>query len=397
MSIRTQISEVTLLNLRTIPQRFGNSLVIVIGIAGVVGVLTAVLAISSGFMQTIAHTGRRDRAMVLTRGAPSEAASSLSRENLVTIMSAPGIARSADDKPLVSAEVVELALLSRKADGSDAFVTLRGIGPEGFAVRRELHLLQGRMFRPGLRELLVGGAAQIQFAGLALGDRVRLSDGAWTVVGVFSSDGDSHESELLADSEAMLSAYRRNSFNSVIALLGSEQSFESFKGALMANPQLVTDVWREDEFFASLSQPLNRVLSLIAYGIGTIMGVGAVFAALNTMYFAVRARSTEIATLRAIGFSGVAIVVSVLAEAVLLALFGALIGVITVYVVFDGRMISTIGDTVGNNPQLVYSLAITPDLALSGVWLACAIGLVGGVFPAVRAASVPVAVALRDS
>jgi putative ABC transport system permease protein len=397
MSLRTQISEVTLLNLRTLPQRFGNSLVIVIGIAGVVGVLVAVLGISTGFMQAIAHTGRRDRALVLTRGAPSEAASSLSRENLVTIMSAPGIARSADEKPLISAELVELALVSRKADGSDAFVTLRGIGPEGFAIRREWHLVQGRMFKRGLRELVVGRAAQIQFAGLALGDRVRLSDGEWTVVGVFSSDGDAHESELLADSEVMLSAYRRNSFNSVIALLGSEGSFGSFGAALTTNPQLVTDVWREDEFYASLSQPLNRVLRLVAYGIGTIMGIGAAFAALNTMYFAVRARGAEIATLRAIGFSGVAIAVSVLAEAVLLALLGALIGVTTVYLLFDGRMISTIGDTIGNNPQLVYALTITPDLALSGVMLACAIGLVGGALPALRAASVPVAVALRES
>jgi putative ABC transport system permease protein len=267
MSIRAQISEVTLLNLRTLPQRFGNSLVIVIGIAGVVGVLTAVLAISSGFRQTIAHTGRRNRAIVLTRGALSEAASALSRENLVRIMSAPGVARGADGKPLLSAELVELALLSRKADGSDAFVTLRGIGPEAFAIRREWHLRQGRMFKPGLRELLVGRAAQIQFAGLALGDSVRLSDGDWTVVGVFSSNGDSHESELLADSEAMLSAYRRNSFNSVIALLDSEHSFKSFKGALMASPQLVVDVWREDEYFASLSQPLNRVLRLVAYAL----------------------------------------------------------------------------------------------------------------------------------
>ena len=397
MSIATQISAVTVMNLRTLPQRAGNSLVIVTGIAGVVGVLVAVLAISSGFMRTIAMTGRADRAILLTRGAPSEAASSVSRESLVAITSAPGIARAADGKPLVSAEIIEMALLSKKSDGSDAFVTLRGIGPEGFAVRRELRLVAGRMFRPGMRELLVGKAAQLQFAGLRIGDSVRLSDGAWTVVGVFSSDGNSHESELLCDAEVMLSAYRRNAFNSATALLGTEQAFEPFKADLMANPQLVIDVWREQEFFASQSQPLNRMLALVAYGLGGIMAIGAVFAALNTMYFAVRARSTEIATLRAIGFGGSGIVISVLVESVLLALVGAGVGVAVVFVLFDGQTISTIGDTVGNNPQLVYSLAITPALVLAGATLGCVIGLVGGLFPAIRAATLPVAAALREN
>jgi putative ABC transport system permease protein len=397
MSIKTQIAAVTLLNLRTIPQRLGNSLVIVIGIAGVVAVLIAVLAVVSGFRQTISNTGRADRAIVLTRGATSESASSIARESLIAIASAPGVASNAAGKPLVSAELLAMALLTKKADGSDAFVTVRGVGPEAFGIRREMRLVEGRMFQPGLRELIVGKSAQIQFSGLTVGDRVRLSDGEWAVVGVFSSGGDSRESELFADSGSLLSAYRRNAFNSVTVQLASERSLASFKDALMQNPQLVVDIWREDEYFSSLSQPLNRVLKLIAYGIGFIMSIGAVFGALNTMHFAVRARSVEIATLRAIGFGGVAIVVSILVEAVLLAQVGAMLGVLIVYLGFDGRTISTIGDTVGNNPQLVYSLAIEPGLAMLGIALACAIGLVGGLLPALRAAQVPLARALREN
>ncbi|GFE90764.1 ABC transporter permease [Steroidobacter agaridevorans] len=397
MRIATQIAAVTLLNLRTLPERIGNSLVVVIGIAGVVGVLLAALAVASGFRQTIANTGRTDRAIVLTRGAPSESASTVSRESLISIASAPGVAMNAAGKPLVSAELLAMALLTKQADGSDAFVTIRGVGAEAFGIRREIRLEEGRMFQAGLRELIVGRSAQRQFAGLNLGDRVRLSDGDWTVVGVFSSGADSRESELFADSGALLSAYRRNAFNSVTVQLSSERSFLPFKDSLLQNPQLVVDVWREDEYFSSLSQPLNRILKLVAYGIGFIMTIGATFGALNTMHFAVRARSVEIATLRAIGFSGVAIVVSILVEAVLLAQLGALIGVTIVYVGFDGRTISTIGDTVGNNPQLVYSLVIEPALVVLGIALAAAIGLVGGLLPGMRAARLPVAAALREN
>lgn len=397
MTIATQIAAVSLLNLRTLPERIGNSLVIVIGIAGVVGVLLAALAIASGFKQTIANAGRTDRAIVLTRGAPSESASSVSRESLTPIMSAPGIALSAAGKPLVSAELLAMALVTKKADGSDAFVTVRGVGSEAFAIRREMRLVAGRMFQAGLRELVVGRAAQLQFAGMNIGDVVRLSDGDWTVVGVFSSGGDSRESELFADSGSLLSAYRRNAFNSVTVQLASERSLTMLEDALMQNPQLVVDVRREDEYFSSLSQPLNRILKLVAYGIGCIMAIGATFGALNTMHFAVRTRSVEIATLRAIGFSGVAIVVSILVEAVLLAQLGALLGVAIVYFGFDGRMISTIGDTVGHNPQLVYSLAIQPALVMVGIALACAIGLLGGLLPGLRAARLPVATALREN
>jgi putative ABC transport system permease protein len=291
---------------------------------------------------------------------------------------------------------VVLASVSRKSDAADAFITLRGVGPEAFAVRKEVKLVEGRMFRPGLHELLVGRAAQRQFTGLSVGSRVRLGDGDWTVVGAFTSGGSSLESTLLADADTVLMAYRRNAFNSVTVLLQSADSLGLLKRVLSSTPGLLVDVWREPEYLASLAQPLNRLLTTIAYAIGAIMALGAAFGALNTMYTAVSARRTEIATLRAVGFGGLSIVVSVLTEALLLAAVGALIGVAIVYAALDGRTISTIGDVLGNNPQLVYSLNIGSFAVVSSVVLACAVGLLGGIFPALRAAYVPVADALRS-
>jgi len=223
-----------------------------------------------------------------------------------------------------------------------------------------------------------------------------LGDGDWSVVGAFTSDGSSLESILLADADTVLTAYRRNAFNSVTVLLQSPDSLGLLKRALSSTPGLLVDVWREPEYLASLNQPLNRLLTAIAYTVGAIMAAGAVFAALNTMYTAVSARRTEIATLRAVGFGGLSIVVSVVTEALLLAAIGALFGVTTVYVALDGRTISTIGDVFGNNPQLVYSLNIRSFAVASSVALACAVGLLGGIVPAVRAGCAPVADALRS-
>lgn len=395
MNSISQVFTVTALNLRSLPQRLGSSLVLVIGTAGVVAVLISVLSMSVGFRQTVTGGSREDRAVILTRGAEAEEGSSVSRADVVAIENLPGIRRTPDGKPAISAEVIAIASVARKSDGSDAFVALRGVGPHAFAVRPELKIVSGRVYRPGEREVIVGKSAQAQFSNLDAGDTIALGDGDWTIVGVFESQGSFHESTLIADSEAVLSAFKRNSFNSVTALLDSKDSYPSLRQALSAVPATSIEARREQEFFASQSRPLNRLLELIAYLIGGIMAVGAVFGALNTMYSAVSVRGTEIATLRALGFSGTSVVVSVLIEAQVLALIGAVVGVGLAHLCFNGHAISTIGDTVGNNPQVVFSLTFTAAMIASCVALACLVGLAGGMFPAVKAARMPIAAALR--
>lgn len=395
MSTAWRIVAVTLLNLRTIPQRLGDSLVIVAGVAGVVAVLVSMLSMSAGFRRTIENSADPDRAIVVSRGAEAEIDSNFSRETAAAVLNAPGVARSATGKVLASAETLMVVPVKRSVDTADAFVTLRGVGSQAFEIRKEWQIVAGRMFRPAVNELLVGRAARSQFSGLDLGQKVRLSDGDWTIVGVFASNGSSHESSLLADAETVLSAYRANSFNSVTVTLATPESFQKLKDTLTANPALIVDVKRETEYFASLYRPFNRILSFVAYAVGGIMGLGAIFAALNTMYSAVSSRSTEIATLRAIGFGAGVVITSIFVEALLLAAAGALFGLGLAYLFFDGRAISGVADTIGNNPQLVYSITITSDVAVTGIVLALLVGFLGASFPAIRAARVAIAAGLR--
>ena len=392
MNMLRQIRAVTWMNLSSIPQRFGTSSVIIVGIAGVVAVLISVLAMATGFQRTIVATGRDDRAIVLRGGSDSELASTLSREATLTIMDAPGIRKDSAGKPLASAEAVVIVDMPKKSNDSGANVTIRGIGAAGLALRPEIHLVAGRMFQRGLRELIVGSGAQAQFKGLDVGSHLALRGSDWTIVGAFVSNGDSHESELLADGETVLSAYRRNLYQSVVVLLASKDSFGVFKSSLTTNPQLSVDVMREHDYYAKQSQRMSSVLSFIAYVVGGIMAVGALFGALNTMYSAVSVRSREIATLRAIGFGASAVVLSVLIEALLLSVIGALIGAGLAWMFFNGNMVSTLGS---NFTQVVFRLAVGPSLVALGIVWACVIGLVGGLFPAIRAARLPVATALR--
>jgi putative ABC transport system permease protein len=378
---------VTQLGLRAIPQRLGASLVIVIGMCLVVAVTISILSMSTGFMRTVRNTGRADRAIVLSQGSLFEFASAISRDNALTISNAPGIRTSDDGKPIVSAESLASVIVTKKSNGMDAGVLLRGMGPEGFALRPELKLVSGRMFLPARHELIVGKSALMQFEGLAVGSQVPLPEGDWTVTGTFESNGDEHESELLADSESVLAAMRANGFHSVTVMLDRPESLAQFRTAMTTNPTLSVDVARETDFLATQSKGLNDFLTMIAYVVGGIMGLGATFGVLNTMYSAVNARSIEIATLRAIGFGGAAVVASVLIEALFLAALGALIGASAAWIAFNGNLHAAGG--------LVFRLAVTPGLAGLGISFACALGLVGGLFPAIRAARVPVATALR--
>jgi putative ABC transport system permease protein len=396
VALARQILAVTAANVRSIPLRPGNSLVIVVGIAGVVAVLIAVLAMFAGFRATIQGDGRADRAIVLTRGATTEYDSSLSREGVATVMNSPGIKHDTRNRPIVSAEVILVAPVARKRDDSDVNVTLRGVGEQYFGMRPELKLVSGRMFRPGNQELVVGASAQAQFAGLEIGNQVRLQDGDWSVVGTFAGAGGSRESEVVADAQTVMSAYKLDAFNSMTVMLASANMVTGLKEALTRDPTLLVDVRTEPEYLASASGGVNRMLRLVAYAIGSIMALGALFAALSSMHSAVAARTVEIATLRAIGFTPSAVAISVLIEALLLALLGAAIGVAIAYAGFNGTTISTLGGALWDS-QLVYSLRITRSIAASAILLACALGLLGGIAPAIRAASSNVADALHET
>ena len=396
MRAAAQIAAVTAVSLRSIPQRLGDSLVIVIGIASVVAVLISVLAMSAGFQRTVLGDARADRVIILTQGADSESSSALSRENVAAIVAAPGIKQDAAGKPIVSAEVLLVAPVSRKSSGADAYITLRGVGEQHFRLRPELQLVSGRMFEPGLHELLVGAAAQAQFAGLETGNRVRLHDGDWTIVGAFAGGDSVRESEVLSDAQTVMSAYKLDTFNSVSARLAAAGSLATLEDALNLQPALSVKVLTEPQHVAIVSRSINRLLRVVAYAIGGIMAIGAVFGALNTMYSAVAARTSEIATLRALGFASSTVLVSILIEAMLLAVLGACIGIAVAYLAFDGNAISTLGGARWD-AQVVYSLTITPALVATATTLACGIGLLGGLFPALRAVRTPVAESLRTA
>jgi putative ABC transport system permease protein len=357
--------------------------------ACVVGVFISILSLQTGYKQTIDKTGRKDRAIVLSQGAQFEFASALQRDATLKIADAPGIKKTAGGKPIVSSDAFSFVVVTKKSNGLDAYVDLRGVTPEGLALRPEMKLIKGRMFKAGAHELIAGAVLDSQFEGLGLGSKVSLPEGDWTVTGVFESNGSAHESELFTDAATLLSALRSNTFKSIKVMLDSPDAFEGFKKAVTTDPTLTVDVFRETDYMTNASRPLNQFLTTVAYVIGGVMGLGAVFGALNTMYSAVSARTVEIATLRALGFGGGAVVVSVLAEALLLAFVGAAIGVAGAWAAFNGN-----AHTFGS---LVFSLRVTPDLALFGVALACGLGLIGGLFPAIRAARLPVATALRGN
>jgi putative ABC transport system permease protein len=391
MSLFRQMAAVTGMNLRSIPRRLGTSSVVVIGIAGVVGVVVSVLGMTRSLSHTLVDTGRPDRAVVLRSGANNETSSSLPVDAIATIKNAPGIARTPQGDAAATAEMLVAVNLTRKKDGARVGVTVRGVEPAAGAVRPEIRLIDGRMFQPGLHEMIVGKGPHGEFSGVDIGDRVSLRDSEWTVVGVFASGGDANESRLMTDAATLLSAYQRTASNSVTVRLESERSFDEFKTALTTNPTLSVSVERETDYYARQSTSATTFFSIVSYVVGGIMALGALFAALNTMYTAVSARTVEIATLRAIGFGAGGVVVSVLAEALLLALSGALLGAAISWALFSGNTIA-----MGNGTSsLVFEMRVTPTLLAIGIGWACAVGFLGGLFPAVRAARLPVATALR--
>jgi putative ABC transport system permease protein len=389
-----QVRAVVGMNLLSLPQRVATSLVVVIGIAGVVAVLISVLSLSTGLSKTLASTGHPNHAIVLSGGAQSETGSSLGRDAVSSILSTAGISRTEQGARIASADMLTSVPVKRRDSTAPGSASFRGVSPEAFALRQQIELVEGRMFESGLRELIVGRAAQNRFAGLDVGDTVTFGTDTWNVVGAFTSNGDAFESELVTDATTLMSAYYRTAPNSVTVRLESPQSFEAFKAALTTNPALTVDVKRESEYYQQQSRLFARFLGLVANIVATVMGIGAVFAALNTMYSSVSARITEIATLRALGFGSIAVVASVLVEALLLALVGALLGSAIAWLLFNGNTVSTLSGGSGM-AQVIFHLRIGWELISAGIVWACVIGVVGGLLPAIRAARVPVVDALR--
>ena len=388
-----QIAVITAMNLYSLPRRVGTSLVTIVGIAGVVGVLICILAMAVGFMRTVAGTGRPDRVIVLADGASSEALSSLPREAALNILNGPGIKKDARGRLIASAEVLAQIQRPRKGGVNAVNVTLRGVGANEGLLRPEIQIVAGRMFRPGVHELIVGRNAQREYSGLDVGRHLSFQNGDWQVVGVFDSGhADLHDSEIRADGETLLSAYQRNWFQSVTALLARPESFDLLKKALSEDPTLHVDVRRESDYFAMRSQSLGTVLKVVGYLVGGVMAIGALFGALSAVYTTVSTRAIEIATLRAIGFGAAPVVISVLAETALLALAGALVGASVAWLFFDGHTTSILS---GAQTQLAFALAVTPGLMVVGILWALLIGLAGALIPAIHAGRLPVALALR--
>ena len=390
----SQTLAVASLSIRTIPQRASSSAVAMIGIAGVVIVFVAVLSIGEGFRAAMTQAGAPDRAVVMRSGADSEMVSGLAGADTDVIKQAPGLLR-VSNRPVASAELYVLVDLNKRSTGTAANVPLRGIGVEAQEVRSEAKIIEGRMFQFGTNEAIVGRAANRQFAGVDLGSEFTSGNLRLRIVGVFESNGSVGETEIWCDSHLIQGVYERgNSYQSVLAKLDSPAAFDTFKNWLTTNPQLNVQVLRESDFYAQQSQVMSSLIRGIGYTIAVLMGIGAVFGAILTMYTAVSSRTREIATLRALGFNTGSVLISVLAESLALAAIGGLVGGLTAYVAFNGYQTSTMNFQTFS--QVAFAFAVTRSLLIQGLTYALAMGLIGGLLPAIKAARLPIATALRE-
>ncbi|HLE20026.1 MAG TPA: ABC transporter permease [Vicinamibacteria bacterium] len=389
-----QIASLTHFNLKTIWDRTGSTAAALFGIAGVVAVLVAVLSIAQGFRHAMTVSGSPDTAIVLRSGADSEMMSGLGGPTTRIIAEMEGVARGVGG-PLASAELFVVINLPKRNTGTDANVPLRGVEPPAFEVRNEMEIVQGRLFQWGRNEVIVGAGAALEFEGLDVGSKLQVGRNEWTVVGIFTANGGIAESEIWTDAAVLQPAYRRgNSFQAVYAKLESPGAFQAFKDRLTTDPRLNVQVVRQPDYYAEQSTMVTNLITGLGTLVAGLMGVGAVFGALNTMYTAVSSRTREIATLRALGFGGTPVVISVLLESLVLSLVGGSLGAGLAYVAFDGFRAATINWQ--SFSQVAFAFAVTPALLIQGILFAALIGLAGGLFPAIRAARMPVATALRE-
>lgn len=382
-------------NLRSVRARWTSAIVAVLGIAGTVGVFVAMLSLARGFKATLVSSGSVDNAIVMRAGATSEMTGGVGIDAVKIIQDAPGIARGADGQPLVTAEVVLVAPIPLISTGTDANVQVRGVSKNVLEIRNKVKIVQGRMFQPGLNEVVVGKNANTSYAGLTLGNTISLGNVKWQVVGVFDAGGSSFDSEIWADAHLLGPAYNRPDtfFQSVTVHLASPDSLQQLKDALTSDPRLNVDVSREIDYYSKQSTRLTSLITILGGLIAFIMAIGAVFGALNTMYSAVAERGREIATMRALGFGGPSVVFSFVIEALLIAFVGGLLGCL---VVLPLNGLTTGAMNLQTFSHLAFAFKITPELLVKGVIFALVMGFVGGLLPAVRAARRPVAQALRE-
>lgn len=380
-----QIWIVSALNFKSLTSRFWQSMVIVVGLAATVGVMLSMLSVAAGMRQAYLNAGDPSRAIVVSKGVEQEGQSAITRAMAPMIAAAPGIAKDNGGKPLADRNLNMGVPVLRK-DGSKGFTTMRGLTEVGQGVRPELRIVQGRMFQSGKREMIVGVGAQMMFQHMEIGDKVILPDGEWPIVGVFAT-GDLLEGQLVGDTETLITSLHKTSYNTVLVRLTSPDALNRLKSALTTNPTLSVDVIRHSDWYARIASQSTFALALLGYTVGTVMAIGALFGCLNTMYSAVSTRGREIATLRALGYGAFPVAVSVILEAVLLSITGALIGAAIAWALYDGKQ-----DLFGNS---VFHLSVSPAQIQLGVIWAAAVALLGGLFPSIRAARRPVVEALR--
>jgi putative ABC transport system permease protein len=381
-------------NVRSVRARWTSTIVAVLGIAGTVGVFVAMLSLARGFKATLVASGSRDNALIMRAGSPSEMMGGITLDSIKVIADKPGIARDANG-PLVTQDVVGVFPFPLISTGTDANVQVRGVSPNVLEIRKFAKIVQGRMFNSGVSELIVGKNASHTYQGLTLGNSVNFSGGKWTVVGIFDAGGSAFDSEVWCDSHVLAEILKRpnNIFQSATVHLQSPDSFQTLKDSITSDPTLNVDVTREIDYYAKQSTTMTTLITVLGGLVAAIMAIGAVFGALNTMYSAVSERGREIATMRAVGFTGSSVVFSFLVEALLIALVGGLLGCIAV-LPLNGLTTSTMNFQTFSN--LAFAFKITPDLLAKGVFFALVMGVIGGLLPAIRAAAQPVASALRS-
>ena len=383
----SQIVAISFLNFKGLPNRFWPSLVVVVGMACVVGVLLSMLSLSTGYVASEMKAGDPGRAIILSDGQENESPSVLTRDQANIIMDSPGISKDSDGTPLAEGEVMIPTPATRKS-GVVTYILIRGFGTKGTKLRPEFKIVAGRMYRPGSQEMIIGKAAMEQFAGMNLGDKIILPNGQWPIVGEFTTGGDILEGELITDRDTLMPAVKRTVFNSVLARLAPDpDAMDRLKNSLTSNPALSVIAERHSTYYEHFSAPNAILFNDVSYVVGAIMALGALFGALNTMYSAVATRTREIATLRAIGFGAFPVAFSVVTESLLLALSGGSIGALVAWLAFNGSQKAWF-----NN---VFDLKVTPGLIGLGLAWALAVALLGGLLPSIRAARLPIVDALR--
>ena len=381
-------------NVRSVRARWTSTIVAVLGIAGTVGVFVAMLSLARGFKATLVASGSADNALVMRAGSSSEMMGGITLDSIKVIQDAPGIARGLNG-PLITQDVVGVMPIPLISTGTDANVQIRGVSPNVLEIRKFVKMSQGRMFNPGMSEIVVGKNASKTYSGLTVGNKIDMAGGHWEVVGVFDANGSAFDSEIWTDSRVLNDILKRpsNIFQSATVHLESPSSFQALKDSLTSDPRLNVDVTREIDYYAKQSTTMTTLITVLGGLVAAIMAIGAVFGALNTMYSAVAERGREIATMRALGFNAYSVVFSFLVEALLISFIGGVIGCLVV-LPLNGLTTSTMNFQTFSN--LAFAFKITPELLVKGVIFALVMGVVGGLLPAVRAASLPVATALRE-